>query len=177
MIAHPFILAALGMIGIAATGKALASEGGNPVKNDPILANQNLRAFMAVIRAGESNDNYRALVGGGEFSGVDDHPALTGEFSGITRADGRLTTAAGAYQITRTTWSSLGGVARYGDFDTAAQDTAALDLLRRRGALGAVIDGDIARAVELLRNEWEFLTQWDVSRVAMAFERAGGATA
>lgn len=141
---------------------------------------RNLDAFLAIIRAGESSDNYLALVGGGEFTSFADHPAITGEFAGIRRADdGRLTTAAGAYQITRTTWRDLGGAKKYGDFSPSAQDRAAVDLIKRRGAYQDVIAGRVTAAVRKLQNEWEMFTlaRWRGERVLAAFTNQGGALA
>ncbi len=132
----------------------------------------NLRAFLAVIREGESSDNYRALVGGGEFQSFALHPAETG-WPGIRRGDdGRLTTAAGAYQITRTTYRDLGG----GNFSPESQDLMAIRLLIRRGAYPFVIAGDVAGAVAKLPNEWEMFKQprWNVARVASVYESNGG---
>lgn len=114
----------------------------------------NLRAFLALIRQVESNNNYNALVMGGDFSDFSDHPALLG-WEGVRLEDGRLTTAAGAYQITRTTWKDLGGIERYGSFDPAAQDAAAVDLVKRRGALNLVKAGQFDTALARLTNEWE----------------------
>jgi len=150
---------------------------------DPLPAMEtarNLDAFLAIIRAGESSDNYLALVGGGEFSSFADHPAITGEFAGIRRADdGRLSTAAGAYQITRTTWRDLGGAKKYGDFSPSAQDRAAIDLLKRRKAYEDVIAGRVELAVRKLQNEWEMFTlaRWRGERVLAAFKNQGGALA
>lgn len=146
-----------------------------PVVNDA----RNLDAFLAVIRAGESSDSYTRLVGGGDFSSFDDHPAETGEWSGIRRKDGRLTTAAGAYQITRTTWRSLGGRARYGSFAPSAQDQAAVDLLKRRGAYEDVLAGRVFDAVGKLRQEWEIFTlpRWQGEQVAARFQTEGGTLA
>ena len=114
----------------------------------------NLYAFLALIRRLESNDDYGALVMGGQFTDFSEHPALIG-WPGVRLDDGRLTTAAGAYQITRTTWNDLGGTAKYGDFSKAAQDQAAVDLLTRRGALPEILAGNFDRAVTKVVKEWE----------------------
>lgn len=141
----------------------------------------NLAAFLKLIRQAESADNYYALVGGGNFSGTSDHPANTGEFAGIPTKDGRLTTAAGAYQITRTTWNDLGGVQKYGDFLPHSQDLAAVDLLVRRGALGDVQEGRFDIAIFKLRNEWEAFAMMlagtysiDLAQARSIYENAGG---
>lgn len=130
-----------------------SGDGGGDVSGDG-EREANLYAFLALIRQLESNNDYGALVMGGQFSDFSEHPALTG-WPGVRLPDGRLTTAAGAYQITRTTWNDLGGSAKYGDFSNAAQDQAAIDLLRRRGALAEVMAGNFDRAVTKVVKEWE----------------------
>lgn len=125
-------------------------------------ADQNVSAFLAMIRRAEGGTDdydYDDLYGGGNFTDFSDHPAITGEWPGVRLAygpnAGKLTTAAGAYQITRTTWIDLGGAARFGGFHPAAQDAAALALLERRGALPMIEAGKFADAVQRLRGEWE----------------------
>lgn len=139
----------------------------------------NLGAFLKVIRVGESTDNYYAKVGGGNFSSFVDHPFITGEFKGIRRADGRLTTAAGAYQIIKTTWLDIDGKKRFGSFDPAAQDAAAVFLIKRRGAYDDILNGRVSNAVAKLRNEWEFLvtSRWQGQAVARAYTNFGGSLA
>lgn len=145
------LLAGLGMLlyrSMSETASGSVSYGVSP--------DANVSAFLALIRAAESNDDYSALVGGGNFTDFSDHPALTGEWGGIRREDdGRLTTAAGAYQITRTTWKDLGGASVYGDFSPAAQDAAAVALVTRRGALGLIQAGRLQEAMARLAPEWE----------------------
>lgn len=122
---------------------------------DEALRSGNVRAFLMLIRSGESSVNeraYRMVVYGGEFSSFADHPRVF-----KLAPDGRRTSAAGAYQITATTWDSLGGRRAYGDFSPAAQDRAAVDLIRRRGALADVVAGRWRAAVRKLRQEWTSL--------------------
>ncbi len=120
----------------------------------------NVQAFLAMLRHSEGTDRYAdpwgTYYGGAQFHDKSDHPAITGEMASIVTAWGP-TTAAGAYQITKTTWLDLGGSAYYGDFSNAAQDAAALDLIEGRGATGAVESGDFAGAVALLGKEWASL--------------------
>ena len=145
-------LIALALAVIAAFALRRTFESG--YSEEFVEVNPNLDAFLKLIRKAESNDDYRALVGGGRFSDFSDHPAITGEFAGIQGPSG-LTTAAGAYQITRTTWKDLGGIGRYGDFLPYSQDLAAIDLIKRRGALPDINAGNFQQAVTKLRNEWE----------------------
>jgi lysozyme len=120
----------------------------------------NVSAFLALIRRAEGGTDaydYDDLVGGGNFTDFSDHPAITGEFAGIRTRGGLLSTAAGAYQITRSTWRDLGGKARFGDFSPAAQDAAALAILqeKRPGAYRMIAQGRFLDAIYRLRNEWE----------------------
>jgi lysozyme len=147
----------------------------------------NVSAFLKMIQVSEGTANYPdpygTYYGGGQFSDKSDHPVITGAESPVVTKWG-VTTAAGAYQITLTTWASLGGSAHYGDFSNIAQDQAAIDLINRRGALDAVMSGDLQTAFNLLRNEWASLptspagqpTQ-QASTLIAAFQANGGTLA
>lgn len=121
------------------------------------MDSQNLKAFLSLIRSGESSlspDAYRMLYGGKLFEGFADHPRKY--FSGPA---GR-TSAAGAYQITATTWDDLrknGWASELPDFSPASQDKAAVILMKRRGALADVVAGRWASAIRRLTNEWTSL--------------------
>ena len=118
------------------------------------LADTNLRAFLAVIRAGEGTadgDGYRRCYGGSLFDSFADHPRRA-----ITA--GRYTsTAAGAYQFLARTWDGL--VAQYGfaDFSPASQDAAAVALIAGRKALDDVLAGRIQVAIGKCNREWASL--------------------
>jgi len=159
-------------VGVAlASSKAAALAG--PINS---LQWANLQAFMRVIRDGESGDNYYRLVGPyAEFEDDSAHPKISENWPGIRRPDGRLTTAAGAYQITFTTYQSLGG----GAFDPDSQDLMAVRLLIRRGAYDAVCNGRAIEAGNLLRDEWEIfaLPRYSGANLASMFETSGGYTA
>jgi muramidase (phage lysozyme) len=130
------------------------------------LQHPNVQAWLRLIRSGESHDSdaraYMALYGWNVFGGdagkvfVDfsDHPQVY-----ATLADGRKTSAAGAYQIVYTTWKGLRQrrPGAYPDFSPTSQDLAAVDLTDGRGALDDVIAGRLEPAVEKCRNEWTSL--------------------
>lgn len=130
--------------------------------NDEALASGNVQAFLMLIRSGESSarqDAYQMIVYGNNpgpatFSSFANHPRVK---KPTKDGSGRVTSAAGAYQITATTWDDLGGIGRYGDFSPASQDRAAVDLIRRRGALSDVLNGRWRAAVRKLRQEWTSL--------------------
>jgi lysozyme len=122
----------------------------NTTAADPQVA-----AFLALIRFGESsnsNNAYTMLYGGGQFADLSEHPKRF-----FTVADGRRTSAAGAYQITLTTWNWLRTVYTISDFTPASQDFAAVALIKRRGALADVLAGRFDRAIAKCRNEWTSL--------------------
>lgn len=137
------------------------SSAPNSAGNSASQAELNIAAFLAVIKQIESQGDYNALVGGGQFTDFSDHPARLG-WPGVRRADGRKTTAAGAYQIILTTWDG-GHTGRSGikqqlnlpDFSPTSQDAAAVALIRQRGAYPDVIAGNFDRAMLKLVKEWE----------------------
>lgn len=121
--------------------------------NDP-----NTQAFLSMIRAAEGTtgaNGYRVLFGGSLFDGYDDHPRIK-----ITAKSGSGTitsTAAGAYQILARTWDEVKAKLNLPDFSPASQDVAAVELIRRRGALGDVISGRFGAAVKKCAGEWASL--------------------
>jgi len=118
------------------------------------LANANLRAFLAVIRAGEGTadgDGYRRCYGGSLFDSFADHPRRT-----ITA--GRWTsTAAGAYQFLARTWDGLVKQYAFPDFSPASQDAGAVALIAGRKALDDVLAGRIPAAIRKCNLEWASL--------------------
>lgn len=118
------------------------------------LDDTNLRAFLAVIRAGEGTadgDGYRRCYGGSLFDSFADHPRRT-----ITA--GRWTsTAAGAYQFLARTWDGLVKQYAFPDFSPASQDAAAVALIAGRKALDDVLAGRIQAAIRKCNLEWASL--------------------
>lgn len=115
----------------------------------------NVAAFLQLIRYGESSNTDRAystLYGGGQFADFSAHPAIY-----FALPDGRRTSAAGAYQITYSTWNDLRHSYSLPDFSPATQDFAAVCLIKRRGALSDVLAGRFDSAIRKCRNEWTSL--------------------
>lgn len=118
------------------------------------LGNRNVRAMLATIRhaEGTSGENgYRMLFGGDLFDSFLDHPRQV--VARMSRGRVLKSSAAGAYQILARTWDSLRPLG-LPDFSARSQDLAAVELIRRRGALEAVQAGRFAQAVDLIRREW-----------------------
>jgi muramidase (phage lysozyme) len=139
---------------------------------DADTAGANIAAFLGALRKAEGTDRaqnpYAVVYGYAQtLRNFDDHPAITGEWTGARLPDamcrnagfgpGCKSTAAGAYQIIKPTWISLRNALGLTSFDAASQDAAAVELIRRRAALEDVKAGRLAEAVHKCRQEWASL--------------------
>lgn len=155
---------------------------------EQVRAEKNVRAFLHVIRHKEhypsvahTNAAYNVIVGGKTFSSYADHPRIVG-----ARTKQGPSTAAGAYQVTATTWDwvrSVVGKAALPDFSPANQERAALYLIAYRGGLELVRAGKVLEAAKVLRNEWASLPGaiqdrgYTTDEVLSVFNQYGGTTA
>jgi lysozyme len=147
-------------------------------ESESLQMSPELRAFLFMIRSAEhlrgdalSGAAYQTFYGGARFSNLNDHPVLTGERVGVPLSDsmcrnaglgpGCVSTAAGAYQIIRPTWSRVRQAGAWGaylpDFSPASQDEAARRLLIECGALPLIDAGDIVGAVKRAGRLWASL--------------------
>ena len=131
------------------------------------IENVRVRAFLYVIRYAEgtlSPNGYRTLYGGALWNGTDEaHPASMG-WRGVPLPEvmcraaglssGCVSTAAGAYQFIRPTWSRLVDKLGLPDFSPESQDKAALALIDEVGALSDVQSGNFESAVSKVRKIW-----------------------
>lgn len=138
--------------------------------------NINLRAFLVMIGHSEGTDRapapldpYRTCFGFKHI--IQDfrwHPAEirpdgTNEWVGESLAflgpmyEGKISTAAGRYQITRPTWMRLKKLLLLPDFGPDAQDDCAVQLIKEAGALNLVVNGQVADAINLCHNIWASL--------------------
>ena len=162
----------------------------------PDVAGANIAAFLAAIRQAEgtasAGDPYRVCYGYRHtITNLGDHPAITGEWRGEKLPDamcanagfgpGCVSTAAGAYQIIKPTWVNVRAALGLGDFGPASQDAAAVELIRRRGALEDVKAGRIMDAITKCRNEWASLPgnyakqgQRSAATLVAWYQQAGG---
>lgn len=144
------------------------------IADQEALSNRNVQAFLRAIRAGESSqsdDAYRMLVYGGTFSDFSTHPKI---FKAIPNSTLK-TSAAGAYQITYTTWQWLRVLAGVSDFSPASQDKMAVAYLRKLGALSDIVAGDYQAAIGKCRNVWEAITVPSLlARMDAAYINYGG---
>lgn len=135
-----------------------APEGETMTRDDllAIAAEPNVAAFLRAIRLGEGTrdaDGYRRIVGGALATSLADHPRR----SVFLPRYGVHSTAAGAYQFLARTWDEIRAQYGFPSFAPQWQDAGAVALLIRRGALDAVREGDVRRAVDLCRLEWASL--------------------
>lgn len=115
---------------------------------------KNVAAFLDTIGDSESA-NYNSLVGKGSnnrvITDLSKHPNIVG----MRTKDGP-STAAGKYQITNSTWRSLGHGPN-DSFSPEEQDKAAIELIKRRGAWNDVLNGNWDAAAKKLGKEWQSL--------------------
>lgn len=139
------------------------------------LANSNVRAFLRVIREGETDHTgmaYRKLVGDppGVYSLKDlsDHPRRVVWIGNLNV----FSSAAGAYQFLTRTWDEM--AERYGfeDFRPACQDEAAVGLLIRRKALDAIEAGQIDLALLNCSYEWASLPPGRYGQPTISYSKA-----
>lgn len=122
------------------------------------LQNPNVRAFLdAIAKAegtyGHGDRGYNVVVGHSQFNnGYADHPRRMVQLNSRLRSN-----AAGRYQFLSTTWDRIARTYGFNDFKPHTQDIAAVALIAERGALQAVMRGDIQRAAHLCRQEWASL--------------------
>jgi lysozyme len=128
----------------------------------------NIEAFLAMIRYSEGTakypDPYRVCFEGRHLiTDLSDHPAVTLEWLG-ERLDflgpayaGKISTAAGAYQIIKPTWLSCKVRLRLPDFGKDAQDAAAILLIREQGAYDLIAGGQVQAAIGKCASIWASL--------------------
>jgi muramidase (phage lysozyme) len=160
----PFFLLAVGITGLFFGAKGMHAS---------LTKNANRAAFLAAIRMSEGTaryaDPYSIVYGGQLFLDHSDHPANTGEWTGVDTRWGH-TSAAGAYQFEVATWNGLGGAPNYGDFSAQSQDQAALDLIAQCGALDAIDSGDIPAAVAKVGSQWASLPSSTAGQPTVALQ-------
>jgi muramidase (phage lysozyme) len=123
-----------------------------------LLDDPNVKAYFAVIRAGEGTSDsggYSRHFGGESFDGFADHPrkVITKKLGGKPISS----TAAGAYQHLARTWDECAAALGLADFSPKNQDLAALFLIDRRKALEDVLAGRIEQAISKCNREWASL--------------------
>lgn len=129
----------------------------------------NRGAFCQMLRVSEGTAGprgYNTQVGYTYFDDFSTHPALAGwrglplsaaMCAGAGLGPGCVSTAAGAYQITKPTFKRVTAKLGITDFSPAAQDAIAIELIREKGALADVDNGNFADAVNKVSKVWASL--------------------
>ena len=113
-----------------------------------------VRAFLDVIahaEGAEYNSIFGDSRGQGSLTDLSRHP------NRVVRKGGYSSSAAGRYQFLSDTWNELRQQLNLTDFSPATQDLAAVQLLRRRGALQNVEAGNFEQAITQCNREWASL--------------------
>lgn len=142
--------------GVAYKMKAVKLNNNSGVTTDK--STTNLAAFLATIRKAEGtsgSDGYSMLFGGSHFSDFSEHP-YPKQWKGVKLSDrmcinsgakpGCISTAAGAYQIRKSTWNGIRAKMSLPDFSPESQDQAAIFLISQRNALEDVKAGRFSTA-------------------------------
>jgi len=161
----------------------------NPSRLDRVSTNDNLNAFLYMIRKCEgtaSANGYRYLFGSTYkheklFDSFKDHPKLYFDY---TDKAGKaiVTSAAGAYQITYSTWKALKMKISLPDFAPANQDKAAIQLIsEKKDALDDIKAGRLEAAIDKVRKIWASLPgsghnqpERSLAKATGWYEEAGG---
>jgi muramidase (phage lysozyme) len=124
----------------------------------PKLNEPNVRSFLDMISAAEgtTKHGYNTLFGGGKFENLQDHPRQLFDFTETTGRKNK-TSAAGRYQFLSNTWDEQAKKLGLPDFGERSQDLAALNLLRERGILPDVMQGNWDTAVKKSGPIWASL--------------------
>lgn len=122
-------------------------------------SNPNVRRVLDIIASTERTD--KAGTGGGYNVGFNhvvipslaDHPRKYYEFKD---KNGKLdqSSAAGRYQFIVKTWDGVAKDLGLKDFSPANQDIAAVELIRRAGALEQIKNGDLKGGIDRLGGVW-----------------------
>lgn len=122
-----------------------------PATPPPQNPDANVRKFLNFLGRAEGAD-YNTIVGGGTFSDFRAHPQVVG----VVTKEGP-STAAGRYQITKSTFNDVAPKIGVRDFSPDSQDKVAIELIRRGGALEDVRNGNFQAAVAKLGGTWASL--------------------
>lgn len=138
-------------------------------QTEQAMQDQNTPAFLSAIDYSEGTsrggrDPYRTCYGYAHtIKSFADHPAVTGEWRGEKLDSlgaayvGKVSTAAGRYQLIKPTWLDCKRALSLPDFSPDSQDRAAVYLIKRAGALDDVQAGRFDDAVAKCRTIWASL--------------------
>lgn len=133
---------------------------------EPVVGNpdSNIRKFLNFLSKAEGH-GYNTITGGSTFSDFSKHPRVVG-----VRTKEGPSTAAGAYGITATTYDDVAPKLGITDFSETSQDKIAIELIRRKGALNDVAQGNWEAAISKLGGIWASLPSSPYSQSKRSWE-------
>jgi muramidase (phage lysozyme) len=108
------------------------------------LENPNVQKFLDFLGKAEGAD-YNVIVGGKKFNDFSKHPRIVG-----LRTKEGPSTAAGKYQITKTTYDDFAPKLGITDFSPRSQDRIAVAIFQKEKALSDIERGDFNAAISKL---------------------------
>jgi hypothetical protein len=108
------------------------------------LENPNVQKFLDFLGKAEGAD-YNVIVGGKKFDDFSKHPRIVG-----LRTKEGPSTAAGKYQITKTTYDDFAPKLGITDFSPRSQDRLAVAIFQKEKALADIEKGDFNAAISKL---------------------------
>ena len=124
--------------------------------NEELLKDSRVQSMLKTIRYAEGTageNGYRTRVGGGIFSDLSKKPQQKVYIKSIKD----YSSAEGAYQFLNKTWDGVSQKLGLTDFSPRSQDLAAIELIKQRGAISYILDGDFEGAINKLSPEWASL--------------------
>lgn len=119
---------------------------------DDDLKHPNVRKFLELLAKAEGAE-YNTITGSKYvMKGYEKHPA----FVGLRTKDG-ISTAAGRYQITKTTYDRVAKILGLSDFTPQTQDKIAIYLMKEKGVLDDIKNANYQVAINGLGGTWASL--------------------
>lgn len=112
---------------------------------------ENQAKFLDFLGKAEGAD-FNVIVGGKTFSDMSKHPSVVG----LTTKEGP-STAAGKFQITKTTYDQYAKKLGITDFSPESQERIALAIIEDKGAMKDIEKGDFNAAIKKLGDVWASL--------------------
>jgi muramidase (phage lysozyme) len=134
----------------------------------PFVGNANVQAFLRLIREGESSQEDRAYFmrwPGKTFDDLTKHPKI------FEPGPNGPSSAAGAYQITWTTYNDFAPRLGVDDFSRQTQDLIAVAIIHSENALLDVYEGRVVEAIQKLGGRWASLPSSTVGQPTVKLAR------
>lgn len=126
---------------------------------DTAVSDYNVDKYLDFLAKAEGDPDYNTIVGGGKFNDYSKHPGVVG----VTTKEGP-STAAGRWQITKTTYEDKAPKLGITDFGPESQKKIAVKLIEDNNALDDVKNGDWDAANAKLGKVWASLPSSNYSQ-------------